>query len=462
MATKGYPTQKKLSNPISGVTTKITKDQYQTYQPSYSDQIIADVTNKGLFRLSAGLNVTAASTISPKRAFTCTAHGGSVGDVVRFQPTGTANPGFEATILDVPDANTIVLGAETPNNIPTNDAFYILRHVTPIYGDDGTITVNSTSGPIQFVLDGADTEVEQDTVTPANSIPLPTILLNPNGTEVTPATQATVAAIQTAVEIIDDWDESDRAKVNLIVGQAGISAGAGNVASNTPRVTLASDQAAVPGNIQQLKGVAIDTGSGTVSAGTQRVTLATDIALPTGANTIGNIGTVTTVTAVTSLTNALPAGTNNIGDVDVLSLPSIPAGSNNIGDVDVLSVPSNMTVDVNRIAGTATAVNIGESSAGTQRVILPNEGTATVSAVADSASSQQLLAANASRQMATIFNDSTEILYVKFGTTASTTDYNVRLSAGAYFELPGPVVYAGRIDGIWAADASGSARMAEW
>jgi len=35
---------------------------------------------------------------------------------------------------------------------------------------------------------------------------------------------------------------------------------------------------------------------------------------------------------------ALPAGTNNIGDVDVLSLPALPAGSNNIGDVDVLSV----------------------------------------------------------------------------------------------------------------------------
>jgi hypothetical protein len=40
-------------------------------------------------------------------------------------------------------------------------------------------------------------------------------------------------------------------------------------------------------------------------------------------------------------TGALPAGTNNIGDVDVLSLPAIPAGTNNIGDVDVLTVPSD-------------------------------------------------------------------------------------------------------------------------
>lgn len=46
------------------------------------------------------------------------------------------------------------------------------------------------------------------------------------------------------------------------------------------------------------------------------------------------------LTTETSITGSLPAGTNNIGDVDVLSLPSLPAGTNNIGDVDVLSLPS--------------------------------------------------------------------------------------------------------------------------
>jgi hypothetical protein len=37
---------------------------------------------------------------------------------------------------------------------------------------------------------------------------------------------------------------------------------------------------------------------------------------------------------------SIAAGTNNIGDVDVASLPSIPAGTNNIGDVDVATLPS--------------------------------------------------------------------------------------------------------------------------
>lgn len=48
-------------------------------------------------------------------------------------------------------------------------------------------------------------------------------------------------SIKTAIEIIDDWDETDRAKVNLIVGQAGIAGGTGVDGATVPRVTLATD-----------------------------------------------------------------------------------------------------------------------------------------------------------------------------------------------------------------------------
>lgn len=40
------------------------------------------------------------------------------------------------------------------------------------------------------------------------------------------------------------------------------------------------------------------------------------------------------------LKEAIPAGDNNIGNVDVASLPAIPAGDNNIGNVDVVSLPA--------------------------------------------------------------------------------------------------------------------------
>lgn len=67
-------------------------------------------------------------------------------------------------------------------------------------------------------------------------------------------TEASGAAIAASASVLDDWDESDRAKVNPIVGQAGVQGG-----------------------------------SGAVSALTQRVVLATDVALPTGTNSIGAV-----------------------------------------------------------------------------------------------------------------------------------------------------------------------------
>lgn len=53
------------------------------------------------------------------------------------------------------------------------------------------------------------------------------------------------ATAQASLSVIDDWDETDRAKVNIIVGQAGVAAGAGAVGVTVPRVTLASDDPAV-------------------------------------------------------------------------------------------------------------------------------------------------------------------------------------------------------------------------
>lgn len=57
--------------------------------------------------------------------------------------------------------------------------------------------------------------------------------------------------------------------------------------------------------------------------------------------------------------SSLPAGTNNIGDVDVLTLPELPAGTNNIGDVDIVTVP---VVGVYANAWDNVAVGIGGTS----------------------------------------------------------------------------------------------------
>lgn len=87
--------------------------------------------------------------------------------------------------------------------------------------------------------------------------------------------------------------------------------------------------------------------------------------------------------------------------------------------------------------------------------------TATPANVASSASNVTLLAANANRKGATFFNDSTQVLYLKFGATATVSSYTVQIAAGGYYELPTTAIYTGIIDGIWAA-ANGNCRVTSW
>lgn len=89
-----------------------------------------------------------------------------------------------------------------------------------------------------------------------------------------------------------------------------------------------------------------------------------------------------------------------------------------------------------------------------------NTSTGTATSVAASASSVQLLAANTARKSASIFNDADKALYVKFGTTASTSSFKVKIAAGGYWDFPMPI-YTGRVDGIWDTAPTGNARISE-
>jgi hypothetical protein len=120
-------------------------------------------------------------------------------------------------------------------------------------------------------------------------------------------------------------------------------------------------------------------------------------------------------------------------------------------------------VNITEIGGTAVSVDSGDADAGTIRTVNADRaGTATLSNVASSATNVTVLAANASRKAAALYNDSTSAVNVKFGATASSTSYTVRMLAGAYYELPvsNGVVYQGIIDGIWDS-ANGSMRVTE-
>jgi hypothetical protein len=69
-----------------------------------------------------------------------------------------------------------------------------------------------SSGPVSFILDGATAEVTQDTVTPANSIPLPVTSLNPDGTPVDYATETTQLDVLTELQTLNGVDFATEAK----------------------------------------------------------------------------------------------------------------------------------------------------------------------------------------------------------------------------------------------------------
>jgi hypothetical protein len=70
-----------------------------------------------------------------------------------------------------------------------------------------------------------------------------------------------------------------------------------------------------------------------------------------------------------------------------------------------------------------------------------------------------LQASNANRRQLVVVNDSTAVLYLKYGSGASATSYTVKLAAGDYWEMPLPA-YTGIVTGIWAS-ANGFAYVTE-
>jgi hypothetical protein len=220
-----------------------------------------------------------------------------------------------------------------------------------------------------------------------------------------------------------------------VVGQA-------TMANSLP-VVIASDQSAIP--VTQSGTWNINNISGTVSLPTGAAAEATLSSL-NGKVTACNTGAVT-------ISASLPAGGNNIGDVDVLTLPNVTLASQGNPFTSAVPVSDNggsITVD-----GTIAA-----TQSGTWTVTNATYSSSTLSNVTAAASNTTLLASNASRRQAILYNDADTAVYVKFGATASATSFSYKLLPAQTLELPFPV-YTGIIDGIWANTPTGAMRITE-
>jgi hypothetical protein len=116
----------------------------------------------------------------------------------------------------------------------------------------------------------------------------------------------------------------------------------------------------------------------------------------------------------------------------------------------------NTPVSLNEINGVATVVSTDGRFGVASSLQLT---TSAVTSVASSATVVTLLALNTSRRTAIIVNDSTSILYIKFGSGASLTSYTYRIPSYGTIEIDDPV-YTGIVTGIWSS-ANGSARITE-
>jgi len=166
---------------------------------------------------------------------------------------------------------------------------------------------------------------------------------NPNGQATMANSEPVVLASDQSVIPVSDNSGS------LTVDNAGLTELAAAInASSQMDVNIAASGATVPVSNAGLTAL-----NGAISGTEVQVDVLTLPAIPAGNNNIGDVDIA-----------SIAAGDNNIGNVDVVTLPSIPAGTNNIGDVDVLSVPAPLSTTGGGTEATALRVTVASDSTG--------------------------------------------------------------------------------------------------
>lgn len=185
MSNKGYPSTQK---------TDRTSPQHATLEPIRKNQFGLTVNGHIAVRGVGADVVEAGSTTTVINA---TAHIAEVGDVIRF--TSGTHDGREVKVWAV-DANTITIAEDLESAPAAAVTFDILRPKYLKVSSDGSLS--TSSGPTQFVLDGVDTEVSEDTGTPALSNPFPVKILDGTGVEAGVAAQPLHVRLPSATETV--------------------------------------------------------------------------------------------------------------------------------------------------------------------------------------------------------------------------------------------------------------------
>ena len=104
-------------------------------------------------------------------------------------------------------------------------------------------------------------------------------------------------------------------------------------------------------------------------------------------------------------------------------------------------------------------VRVGNSSSDPIHSRLSTKSTAAVTSVSASITSVTLKIANVDRVGLLLYNDSCADCFVKYGATASLTDFSVKIKGGGHHFIDGPI-YSGKVDAIWNS-ADGAMKVTE-
>jgi hypothetical protein len=242
-------------------------------------------------------------------------------------------------------------------------------------------------------------------VTVGNTVTIAgTVTANPTGT------QTIVGTVTANVAFLSDnnpvrLNDADGNPIYLDNGNLPISG----------TVTIGS---ALPAGTNRIGVVTIGGGTVTVGAGTAQIGSVT----ASISGTVPVSGTFFQATQPVSLTTlpALVAGTAQIGSVTASISGTVPIS------ISSVTVGNSVTIgSLPAISGTVTANTFAL------------QGTAvTTSNFTSTTASTALASFNATREVLTIFNEGAGNLHICAGATCTTIAYQVRLSAGDYYEVP--------------------------
>jgi len=142
--------------------------------------------------------------------------------------------------------------------------------------------------------------------------------------------------------------------------------------------------------------------------------------------TIGNSVTISSLPALIAGTAQIGSVTASISGTVPISISSVTVGNS----VTIGSLPA-------LVAGTAQIGSVTASISNTAVTVYPAQGTTvTNSNFTSLTSSTSLVSAVTGRDVLTVFNEGAGNLYISAGATCTTISYQVRLSAGDYWECP--------------------------